>query len=435
MKPHLLLDITCLGLGFDRPSTRRGVERQVMCLFSELRNSKFCETSFVATSSLAGTVDFLISQGVDPAEKLRYVPAQLSRSRAARRLLAGIHRSQGDRRLPARLVRRLRAMMVARLTRNEGRLAPEFLDGVDIYHTPHTPFPLPPFPEVVQQRPGLKRFVTIHDLWPYTHPSLYGLDPRRTGPEFDLMQKCFTGDTFAFCMSRSVKEDVIKNTQIRPERIFLAAPAADPELFFPVTDPRGRAEVLRGLGIPDAPYFLALSVPERHKNFSLVVRCLGALAQSGRMSIGNVVIAGRDAAKNEDIRAALKENPGLEGHVFMPGYVPDEKLAALYSGATAFLFPSVAEGFGLPPLEAMQCGTPVIASNTTAIPEVVGDAGILLSPTDVDGWCQAMIEVSGNPALRAGLVAGSIARARLFSWDRYMTAILAGYEAALKLKD
>jgi glycosyltransferase involved in cell wall biosynthesis len=100
------------------------------------------------------------------------------------------------------------------------------------------------------------------------------------------------------------------------------------------------------------------------------------------------------------------------------GYVPDEDLSALYSGARAFVFPSLYEGFGLPLLEAMQCEVPVIASNTTSIPEVVGDAGILVDPKDVDALCQALLDLLTDNSLSQELKRKGLERAKLFSWDK-----------------
>jgi len=435
MKPHLLLDITCLGFGFDHPSRRRGVERQVIRLFDGFRQSELFDLSFVATASLAGVFDFLVSKGIDPSQKLRYLPSQLSRSRIARRRVNEINDSKADRRWMSRFSRKIRCAYIRWLTCHEGDIPAAFLDGVNLYHTPHTPFPLPPFPPAVQKHSFIKKIVTIHDLWPHTHPAWYGLDSKQTESEFEQIKKSYTEKGFAFCMSQSVRADILEHTCLRPERIFLAQPAADPESFFPVIDPNQRAAVLHEFGIPGAPYFLALSVPEHHKNFAHLLRCMGTLARAGKMSIGNVVIVGRNASNHPSVKSALSEHPSLVGRVFMPGYIPDEKLAAIYSGATAFLFPSLAEGFGLPPLEAMQCGVPVISSNTTAMPEVIGDAGILLAPTDVDAWCGAMVQIAGNRALQAELAAKSLQRARLFSWDKYLAAVTAGYQAILDFKE
>src|SRR5205823_2310457 len=113
--------------------------------------------------------------------------------------------------------------------------------------------------------------------------------------------------------------------------------------------------------------------------------------------------------------------------VILTGYVDDADLAPLYSGALAFLFPSLYEGFGLPPLEAMQCGIPVITSNTSSLPEVVGPAGITLDPTDADALCQAILELSHRPSLREQLSLASLAQAQHFSWERSTQQLLDAY--------
>ena len=120
------------------------------------------------------------------------------------------------------------------------------------------------------------------------------------------------------------------------------------------------------------------------------------------------------------------------GRIITTGYVPDADLAPLYSGASAFLYLSRYEGFGLPPLEAMQCGTPVIASNTSSLPEVVGDAGVLLSPDDQDGLCQAIFDLYLYPGQRAHLAEKSIQRARQFSWAKNVRQTAEVYHLAAR---
>jgi glycosyltransferase involved in cell wall biosynthesis len=431
MKPRVILDIAALGHGFDLKSARRGVERTVEHLFEGLLKSDFCDLSFTATSFLAGTHDFLAAKGIEPQEKLKYVPQQLSRSRAARRLVQKIHRNRDDRRLSARASRKIQSLAAHWLTRSETEIEPGFLSDADIYHTPHTSHPLPPFPSAVQKKQRIRKFITIHDLMVFKHPEIFGAGVQ---PYFKKMLACFSEKTFAFCTTENVRADILELTPLQPERIFLAPLAADLDLFYPASAAAIRAA--RGeFGIPDAPYFLALSVPEPHKNFGHLIRCFGELVQSGELPDYNLVIAGRNAARHPLVADALAKFPRLAGRVLTPGFVPDEKLAAIYSGATAFLFPSLAEGFGLPPLEAMQCGVPVISSNTTSMPEVVGDAGILLPPTDVDGWCAAMLKISRDEKLRSEMAAKSIARAKLFSWERFIDATVHGYRTSLEFKD
>ncbi len=186
-------------------------------------------------------------------------------------------------------------------------------------------------------------------------------------------------------------------------------------------------------GIPQGDYFLSLSAHAPHKNFPHLMHCFSALVESGELTDTNLVIAGPNPQRNPEARETLAKYPRIKSRVILVGRLPDEHLAAIYSGATAFLFPSLFEGFGLPPLEAMQCGTPVLASNTSSIPEVVGDAGILLPPKDIDVWCQAMLQLSRQPALRKELSKKSLQRSKLFSWQRFIEQTLHGYQASLEI--
>jgi glycosyltransferase involved in cell wall biosynthesis len=121
----------------------------------------------------------------------------------------------------------------------------------------------------------------------------------------------------------------------------------------------------------------------------------------------------------------------LRDRIILTGFVPDEDLAAIYSGALAFAYMSRYEGFGLPPLEAMQCGVPVITSNTSSLPEVVGDAGIILDPSDEQGLCDAMLRLFGDEALRCHLGSRGLVQSSKFSWERCIREMTDAYSEAL----
>jgi glycosyltransferase involved in cell wall biosynthesis len=122
----------------------------------------------------------------------------------------------------------------------------------------------------------------------------------------------------------------------------------------------------------------------------------------------------------------------VRDRIILTGFVPDGDLAPLYSGALAFVYLSLYEGFGLPPLEAMQCGTPVITSNTSSLPEVVGDAGIMIAPTDGDALCQALLDLYNDPALGQAMSRKSLERAKLFSWEKTVERTIDAYKLALR---
>jgi glycosyltransferase involved in cell wall biosynthesis len=217
---------------------------------------------------------------------------------------------------------------------------------------------------------------------------------------------------------------------VDPARVFVTPLAADARLFHPAS-PEAQEAVRRRLGIPEGPYLLTLNTLEPRKNLESVIRAFARVAREPAARDLSLVLVGGRGWKAEGIDAALAEAGPVRQRIVLSGYVPDAELAPLYSGALAFVYMSLYEGFGLPPLEAMQCGVPVIASNTSSLPEVVGDAGILLDPTDLDALCQAMLRVHQDAALRAELASRSLARAGAFTWERCVAQTVAAYRAAL----
>ena len=175
---------------------------------------------------------------------------------------------------------------------------------------------------------------------------------------------------------------------------------------------------------------LSLNTLEPRKNVEHSVRCFVRAVEEARLDGLTFALAGPVGWDYGQILETVAD-PRVRQRVQLIGYVDDGDLAALYSGALAFLFMSHYEGFGLPPLEAMQCGTPVITSNTSSLPEVVGDAGITLAPNDEDGLCQSIVDVYRDASLRQAMSSKSLDRARRFSWERCTSETLAAYKAAL----
>ena len=425
MKPKLILDIGFLGHAYDDPANRRGAQRVARHLFDGLLAANAFELSFVATSHLAGAYDFLTSQGLNTGEKLAFREVQLVLSRVGRKIEKAIHRTMDNRSFPARARRRVLAEIARWCLGGESNLSSASLDGADIYHSPHKPFPA-----VVREHPRIRKFLTCHDFIPLKNPEYY---PPETSQFMDAVLACLTPQNFAFCVSETTRSDVLNFSRMPPEHVFVTPLAADPELFHPVTQPELLAAARKKYHLGDEPYLLALSAHDPHKNFLHLIECFGKLVESGELSGVNLVIVGPNPGRNPAAREAIARFPHAQSRTIIPGFVPDAELAAIYSSATIFLFPSLAEGFGIPPLEAMQCGTPVISSNTTSMPEVVGAAGLLLPPTDREAWCQAILKLVADTNLRAELSQRSLARARLFSWQRFMEETLRSYQRSLEL--
>jgi glycosyltransferase involved in cell wall biosynthesis len=169
---------------------------------------------------------------------------------------------------------------------------------------------------------------------------------------------------------------------------------------------------------------------EPRKNMQHAIRSFSAMIQAERIRDLYFVLVGTNGWQYEEILATIADCNLAADRIIVTGYIPDDQLAPLYSGALAFVYPSLYEGFGLPPLEAMQCGTPVISSNTSSLPEVVGDSGITVDPNDSDSLSGAMLTLYAQSTIRGQLAKKSLERAKLFSWSHYTDAVVEGYNRA-----
>jgi len=197
-------------------------------------------------------------------------------------------------------------------------------------------------------------------------------------------------------------------------------------IYQPVRDPAALDRLRAKYKLPER-FILHVGKIQARKNLARLVAAFNSLVRQGLPH--QLVLAGKPTWTSEEIFSTI-ESLGLSDRVILPGEVPLADLPVLYGAAEMFVFPSLAEGFGLPPLEAMACGTPVISSNATSLPEVVGDAGILVDPYDVDALARAMLEVSSSERLRRELAEKGIARAARFSNRRMAELTHAAYETA-----
>jgi glycosyltransferase involved in cell wall biosynthesis len=212
-------------------------------------------------------------------------------------------------------------------------------------------------------------------------------------------------------ISEYTKQELISQLGIPEERIQVILDGYDSETFHPVPEP-----VRPGYLKPDDRVLLYTGSEEPRKNLRMLLRALQDLIkevpQVKLIKAGSPGMAiSRDGLLGE-IRSL-----GLEEHVIFTGIIPDIELRTLYNIADAFVFPSLCEGFGLPPLEAMACGCPVIASDRSSIPEVVGEAGILLNPEDPALWRDAVMRVLNDSETRKAMRQKSLIQAEKFSWD------------------
>lgn len=297
---------------------------------------------------------------------------------------------------------------------------PDELPAADIFHSPF--HALPPVTNTKA------RFLTVYDLIPL-------LFPHFTHGNFTQMQQSiFSGrkpNDYFLCISQSTKDDLCRVTGIEPGRATVTPLAADPGIFYRCADAGDLAAVRAKYGIGTAPYILSLCTLEPRKNIDHVIRAFARLVRDGQLAEARLVLVGTKGWDFDKIMQEIDNNQEFISRIVLTGYVPDEDLSALYTEALLFIYMSLYEGFGLPPLEAMQCGVPVITSNTSSLPEVVGDAGIMLDPDDQDGLCNAIQELYQNRSLRKFLSLQSIKQAGTFGWDRCVRETIAAYRAAL----
>jgi len=259
--------------------------------------------------------------------------------------------------------------------------------------------------------------VTIHDLgylrFPEAHP------PRR---RLELhLSTAWNARVAArvIAVSQATKDDLVRHYRVAPDKIAVVHHGVE-ERFRPTPDPAAPARY----GLPSR-YLLYLGTLQPRKNLERLVQAYGRLPGDAPP----LVLAGAKGWYFQRIAAAIAAL-GLENRVLLPGYVADADVPALLTGATALLYPSLYEGFGLPALEALACGTPVLAANTSSLPEVVGAAGLLVDPLDVGAIAAAMQRLLADEALRAALSQQGRERAKGFSWDRCARETLAVLEGA-----
>jgi glycosyltransferase involved in cell wall biosynthesis len=217
--------------------------------------------------------------------------------------------------------------------------------------------------------------------------------------------------------SESARRDVVALYGLPPARVHAVAHGVDP-IFTPAA-PGGRELVARARHAEPAPYVLYAAILHPRKNLPVLRDAMSQLAARGLPHL--LVVAGRPAPDGSDVvalqRAAGAELPGAPGRLVFMGRPSDLELAALMAGAEAYCLPSLYEGFGLTVLEAMACGTPVVVSDRGALPEVVGDAGVIVAP-EAGAVAAALAALLGDPEHRRRVGAAGAARAAEFTWER-----------------
>jgi alpha-1,3-rhamnosyl/mannosyltransferase len=263
--------------------------------------------------------------------------------------------------------------------------------------------------------------VTMYDLIPMIYPQ--HLPHRWTAWIFRATASLATRRASQIiAISESTRKDLVHFFGASEDRITVTHLAAD-ERFRPL-DSQQRENTIRTYGLPER-YILYLGINKPHKNLAFLLQVFRELRTEAKL-----VLAGKEDPRYPQVRDEARRLR-LDDRVVSWGEVPDSDLPLIYNGAEVFVFPSLYEGFGLPVLEAMACGTPVICSNTSSLPEIVGDAAICLHPQDRSAWVAALTEVLENQQLRAELKAKGLARAAKFSWQKAARETMAVYRSVL----
>ncbi|MGI8836238.1 MAG: glycosyltransferase family 4 protein [Pyrinomonadaceae bacterium] len=291
---------------------------------------------------------------------------------------------------------------------------------VDVLHVQFTAPPFSPCPVVV----------SIHDLSFEHLPQTF---KRRSRMQLRLtVRRSARNAAQVIALSEHTRADLIDTYNLRPEKVNVV-PLAAPDAFAPVRDDNELQRVRQIYGI-DRSYLLSVGSIQPRKNLRRLIEAYSLLQQQQpECKLPQLVLVGKNAWLYDETLQLLKDRD-VGASIVLPGYVPESDLPALYSGALCFIYPSYFEGFGLPPLEAMKCGAPVIVGNKTSLPEVVGDAALMIDPFDVNAIAAAIQKVISDSDFRSELRVKGMQRAKQFDWKETARQTLAVYEKAFAIQ-
>ncbi len=420
---NVAIDVSPLGDSLRFKYARSGVFRMVDELTKGLIASNSCKLSYTAISSLEtleATEEFFRSHSllknvsiIEPFQS-RWLSRPLRRQCIQPKLWENLSP-----------VEKLFQRIVWRAYNLSLEYTPQISEAqfneIQIFHSTFTPLPAASlFPR------KLKRFLTIYDVIAIKHPQFFG------GSDL-LLQNIvgsLTPEDWVVSISQATKQDLLElRPDLHPEKV-LVTPLAAADHFYPCSN-SSIESIKKKYSLPNSPYILSLCTLEPRKNLATLIRSFFSLVTQECIGDLNLVLAGSKGWDFDSIFDAIATEPALKNRVIVTGYIDDVDLAALCSGALMFVYPSLMEGFGLPPLEAMQCGTPVITSNTSSLPEVVADAGLMFDPTNADALSESMLLIYSDSELRNCLKAKSLERAKQFSWGKFTQETLRAYSMAV----
>jgi len=284
--------------------------------------------------------------------------------------------------------------------------------GYHLLHVSYVAPPCCPAPTVV----------TVHDVSYEIFPDFFSPWDRRLLSTFVPLSVRRAAKIIA--PSEHTKNDIVKRYGIDGDSVVVTHYASDPR-FKPISNRDQLLAIREKYGIT-REFILTVGNLQPRKNIARLIKALDRLRERHPTEYQLVVVGQPSWRAGETQR--LLDDKGLREHVILAGYVPPDDLLLLYNAATLFVYPSLYEGFGFPPLEAMACGTPVIASNVSSLPEILGDGAILVDPNRVEALTDAMLRLLAEPTRLSALRARGFARSKLFSWEATARRTLLLYE-------
>lgn len=278
--------------------------------------------------------------------------------------------------------------------------------GVDLFFMPHLNF--------IALSGGCRSALTVHDLSFLRHPEFFSFR-KNFWHKMINVKKLIKNSDLIIAVSQNTKNDLTELLGAEPEKIKVIYSGLGPE-FKPISDGEKLREVKLKYQLPEKFIFF-LGTIEPRKNLDGLISAYNLLRLEPEFREVKLLMAGGRGWENKNIYQAREKSPFREDIKFL-GYVPSADKPALYNSASLFVYPSFYEGFGFPPLEAMACGAPVIASSAASLPEVVGEAGLLADPYDIAGLALAMAKALTEEKLRENLRKKGLARAAEFSWEK-----------------
>lgn len=392
MKINLMYDISVFGVAMSHMTSRTGIYRVVMELLNELQKSEEINLLLANTAEpvyLKKTKEFLIENGYEQRlnnELVYNLPNKIF--------------GRGK-----RILRNLYSLLGIDLELIDYNI--EAFRKADIFHTPFYKIP-----DDVKNVSKLKRCITIHDIIPVLYPNLHNklLETK------EIISSI--GNDYVICVSENTKNDLLNyDGNIDADNVFVCHLAADSDKFYPSEDSEKFKEVQSRYGLPEN-YFLSLCTLEPRKNLERLIRCFNKFVLEHHINDLSLVLVGTKGWQFEKIFEEIDFSKNVKDRIITTGWVFDEDLASIYSHAHSFYYISQYEGFGLPPLEAMQCGLATITSDVSSLPEVVGDAAIKVDPRDDDEICNAMYKIYKDSSLKTQYITKGLQQAKKFSWEK-----------------